>query len=69
MSRIISILDAFDIMTHQQNSKLAMLTDEALHELHLKDGTQFDPALVQLFIRMMNEKSGMEKMATQKKEE
>jgi diguanylate cyclase (GGDEF)-like protein len=54
MSRIISILDAFDVMTHRQYNKPTMTTEEALLELHLKAGSQFDPNLVQLFIQMMN---------------
>jgi diguanylate cyclase (GGDEF)-like protein len=53
MSRIISILDAFDVMTHQEQNKSAMTTEEALNELHLKAGSQFDPALVPLFIQMI----------------
>lgn len=57
MSRIISILDAFDVMTHRQQDKPAMTTGEALQELHLKEGTQFDPDLVQFFIRMMKSDS------------
>ena len=55
MSRMISIMDAFDIMTHRQRNKPAMTTEEALLELHLKAGSQFDPSLVQLFIQMVNE--------------
>jgi len=54
MSRIISILDAFDVMTHPQQNKPAMTTEEVLQELHLKAGSQFDPYLVQLSIQMMN---------------
>jgi diguanylate cyclase (GGDEF)-like protein len=57
LSRIISILDAFDVMTHQQPYKPAKTIDEALHELCLKAGTQFDPTLVPLFIKMMTNKS------------
>lgn len=55
MSRVISIMDAFDVMTHRQHNKPAMTTEEALLELHLKGGSQFDPSLVQLFIQMINE--------------
>lgn len=58
MSRIISILDAFDVMTHQHRNKPAMTTEEALRELQFKAGSQFDPSLVQLFIQMMDEISG-----------
>ncbi|MEA4847878.1 MAG: diguanylate cyclase [Clostridiaceae bacterium] len=52
-SRIISILHAFDVMTHRQPYKPAGTINEALHELSLKAGTQFDPALVPVFIEMM----------------
>lgn len=57
LSRIISILDAFDVMTHQQPYKPAKTINEALDELCLKAGTQFDPALVPIFIKMMTNKS------------
>lgn len=57
LSRIISILDAFDAMTHRQPYKSAKTINEALHELGLKTGTQFDPALVPPFIKMMTNKS------------
>jgi len=55
LSRIISILHAFEVMTHQQPYKPAKTINEALNELHLKEGTQFDPALVPVFIKMMTE--------------
>jgi len=32
-----------------------MTTEEALLELNLKAGSQFDPSLVQLFVQMVNE--------------
>lgn len=54
MSRIISILDAYDVMTQEQHYKHAVTKEEALQELQLKAGTQFDPSLVPLFIGMMN---------------
>ncbi len=53
LSRIISILDAFDVMTHDQPYKRAVSVDEARNELHLKAGTQFDPVLVPAFIKMV----------------
>ena len=55
LSRIISILHAFDVMTHQQPYKPAGTIDEALHELSVKAGTQFDPALVPVFIDMISD--------------
>lgn len=53
MSRIISIIDAFDAMTHRKYNIPDMTTDEALSGLNDKAGTQFDPSLVQHFIQMM----------------
>jgi len=61
MSRIISIMDAFDVMIHRQN-KPTMTTEEALQELALKAGSQFDPSLVQLFIQMVNEISDLKEV-------
>jgi len=57
ISRIISILDTFDYMTHPQCNYPAKTKDEALHELHQNAGTRFDPALAPLFIEMMNKSS------------
>jgi len=54
MSRIISILDAFDVMTHGRTDKPAITAEEALLELQHKAGSQFDSYLVRLFIKMMN---------------
>ena len=53
LSRIISILDAFDVLAHQRPYKPG---DEALNELRLQAGTRFDPALVPIFIKMMTDK-------------
>ncbi|MEN6460742.1 MAG: diguanylate cyclase [Syntrophomonas sp.] len=57
LSRIISVLHAFDVMTHEQPYKSAMTIKEALDEIYLKAGTQFDPTLVPAFIKMMSNKS------------
>lgn len=55
LSRVISIVDAFDVMTHRQPYKPAGTVNEALDELRLKAGTQFDPVLVPAFIRMVTD--------------
>lgn len=60
MSRMISIMDAFDVMTHQQHYKPSKTEEEAFHELQLQAGTQFDPVLVPLFIQMMKRVSAAE---------
>jgi response regulator RpfG family c-di-GMP phosphodiesterase len=48
-------MDAFRCHDHRKQNKPAMTKEEALLELQLKAGSQFDPSLVQIFIRMMNE--------------
>lgn len=55
VSRIISILDAFDVMTHEQPYKPAISVNEALEELRLKAGVQFDPDLIPIFIKMLTD--------------
>lgn len=57
LSRIISIIDAFDIMTHEQPYKPAISISEALEELSRMAGIQFDPNLTASFIEMVEEQS------------
>ncbi|MBM3706023.1 MAG: diguanylate cyclase, partial [Actinobacteria bacterium] len=45
-SRIITITDAFDVMTHRQPYKDSLQPDRALEEINKLSGTQFDPVLV-----------------------
>jgi response regulator RpfG family c-di-GMP phosphodiesterase len=49
-SRMILIADTFDAMTSDRPYRRAMSTSDALDELKLKAGTQFDPALVEVAI-------------------
>ncbi|MHB8124290.1 MAG: bifunctional diguanylate cyclase/phosphohydrolase [Desulfitobacteriaceae bacterium] len=51
-SRIIAIADAYDVMVHDRSYKKAMSAEEALNELIRCSGTQFDPDLVDIFIKM-----------------
>ncbi|MCX7748947.1 MAG: diguanylate cyclase [Clostridia bacterium] len=54
LSRILSIIDAFDVMTHTRPyKKNAFVTQEALNEIKRCSGTQFDPEFVEIFIDMM----------------
>ena len=43
-------MDAFDAMTHDRPYRRAMSVDHALRELWSEAGTQFDRALVPLFV-------------------
>lgn len=54
LSRIISIADSYDVMTHIRSYKDKISKEEALAEIRLRAGTQFDPVLADLFIRLMS---------------
>ncbi|SCJ47335.1 Cyclic di-GMP phosphodiesterase response regulator RpfG [uncultured Clostridium sp.] len=50
ISRIISIVDAYDVMTSNRPYKKPMTKESAIAELMRCSGTQFDPFLVNIFI-------------------
>jgi HD-GYP domain-containing protein (c-di-GMP phosphodiesterase class II) len=52
LARIVAIVDAFDAMTTEQPYRPARSLDEALAELQAGAGTQFDPKLVEVFLRL-----------------
>ncbi len=56
-ARIIAICDAFDAMISDRPSSPSRATGEALAELHRCAGTQFDPAIVTVFGRIMAERA------------
>jgi diguanylate cyclase (GGDEF)-like protein/PAS domain S-box-containing protein len=56
LSRIISIIDAFDSITHGISYRSIVQVDKALLELRNGAGSRFDPDLVEKFIGMINEK-------------
>lgn len=55
-SRIISIADAFDAMTQDRVYRKALSKEDALKEIEQHAGTQFDPYIAKLFVRMLREK-------------
>jgi len=53
ISRIISIVDAFDVMIEGRVYKSPRTVTEAIEELKRCSGTQFDPELVKIFIEII----------------
>lgn len=57
LSRIITIIDSYDVMTHSRPYKGVMTHKEAIAEIKRCTGTQFDPDIAKLFIKIMNEEN------------
>lgn len=53
-ARIVSVVDAHDAMTHDRPYRPALSADEAREELMRSRGTQFDPELVDEFLRQLD---------------
>jgi HD-GYP domain-containing protein (c-di-GMP phosphodiesterase class II) len=53
MSRIISVVDAFDAMTSDRQYRTRMEFDRARKQLVLGKGTQFDNDIVDVFIHLL----------------
>lgn len=57
LSRVINVVDSFDVMTHKRVYKDAASIDYAVKELKRCSGTQFDPVIVNEFIDLLMEDS------------
>jgi len=55
LARIISIIDAYDVMTNERTYSEAITSKEALDEIKRCAGEQFDPQLVDEFIELIKE--------------
>ena len=55
-SRIISIIDAYDVMQTRRSYKGPISKAKALKEIKRCAGTQFDPQLVEIFLKIVNGK-------------
>lgn len=53
LSRIISIIDAYDVITHERSYNEPVSVQDALEEIKKCAGTQFDPYLVKEFIKII----------------
>src|SRR5712671_1308529 len=50
VSRIVSVIDAFDAMVSSRPYRVGLPSEEAVRRLILASGTQFDPVVVQCFL-------------------
>ena len=55
LSRILAVADAYDAMTQDRIYHKAMAKDDALKEIQKYTGTQFDPKVVEVFLRVIKE--------------
>lgn len=55
IARIISVADAYDVMTNESKYKKSMNKNEAIDELNKCSGSQFDPEIVKVFIEYLRE--------------
>ena len=55
-ARIMSIIDAFDAMVFGRPYKKSLTLDEAISELEKNRGSQFDPEIVDAFIKTLHTK-------------
>lgn len=51
-ARVLAVVDGFDAMTSDRPYRRAMRLDEAAHNLRDGSGTQWDPEVVEAFLRM-----------------
>lgn len=61
LARILSIVDAYDVMINERPYKEAMSIKEAIEELKRCSGSQFDPILVELFLEIIEKEKSDEK--------
>ena len=58
VSRVISLVDAYDVMVHERPYAAARSHEEAIAELKRCSGSQFDPQLTDMFVEILEEWDG-----------
>jgi HD-GYP domain-containing protein (c-di-GMP phosphodiesterase class II) len=57
-ARILAVADAYDAMTTEREHRKALDKEEAVYELRLNKGKQFDPVITERFIEVINKEGG-----------
>jgi diguanylate cyclase (GGDEF)-like protein/PAS domain S-box-containing protein len=55
IARIVSIVDSFDAMTENRPYRPAMTKEDAIAEIIRNSGTQFDPSIVEYFVKVVQD--------------
>lgn len=55
LARIFSIVEAYEVMTHERSYKPTYSKEIAIEELKTNSGTQFDPNLIDIFVNFVME--------------
>ena len=55
MARILLVVDAFEAMTSDRPYRKSLGKDKAVEELKLGRGKHFDPAVVDVFLKILGE--------------
>lgn len=63
-ARIVSVVDAFIAMISERVYRKPRSLSEAIHEIKLHSGSQFDPVVVDCFLRVIQRPAIMEKLKT-----
>lgn len=53
-ARIVAVADVFDALSHKRCYKEAWTIDNAFDEIEAASGTQFDPEIVEAFLKIRN---------------
>ena len=61
-ARIVAVADSFMAMVSKRHYRKQMTVKEAMEEIVKFQGTQFDPAVVNAFLKVMKDKSLLEKV-------